>query len=151
MDPTTCTSSGGRVRASRARSESQKPPVKTPKETRKNSNNVFTPLGGIEKVLEYRPGSDGRVELRRVTASAEGPIEHVQVRIRNKERERERKMLFATMYGSFPPRSLSQHHPLFPLPHQSALNLGWNSTEEGPHGVPTPPRRPACDYAARRR
>lgn len=39
------------------------------------------PLGtGIEKVLEYRTVRNGRsVELRRVTPSAQGPVEHIQV------------------------------------------------------------------------
>ncbi len=41
------------------------------------------PLGGIEKVLEYRPVPNGRgaVELRRMTPSAAGPVEHIQGRI----------------------------------------------------------------------
>ena len=38
------------------------------------------PLGNIEKVLEYRTILNGKsVELRRVTASIEGPVEHLQV------------------------------------------------------------------------
>ena len=38
------------------------------------------PLGGIEKVIEYRPVPNGHgIELRRVTASADGPVEHIQV------------------------------------------------------------------------
>ena len=38
------------------------------------------PLGNIEKVLEYRTLLNGKsVELRRVTASVEGPVEHLQV------------------------------------------------------------------------
>ena len=38
------------------------------------------PLGNIEKVLEYRTILNGKsVELRRVTASVEGPVEHLQV------------------------------------------------------------------------
>ena len=38
------------------------------------------PLGNIEKVLEYRTILNGEsVELRRVTASVEGPVEHLQV------------------------------------------------------------------------
>lgn len=38
------------------------------------------PLGGLEKVIEYRPVPNGHgIELRRVTASADGPVEHIQV------------------------------------------------------------------------
>ena len=38
------------------------------------------PLGGLEKVIEYRTVPNGNgVELRRVTPSADGPVEHVQV------------------------------------------------------------------------
>ena len=39
------------------------------------------PMGGIEKVIEYRavPNSGGSVELRRVTPSADGPVEHIDV------------------------------------------------------------------------
>jgi len=39
------------------------------------------PMGGIEKVIEYRqvPNSGGSVELRRVTPSVDGPIEHIDV------------------------------------------------------------------------
>lgn len=38
------------------------------------------PLGGLEKVIEYRPVPNGHgIELRRVTASADGPVEHRQV------------------------------------------------------------------------
>ena len=38
------------------------------------------PLGGIEKVIEYRPVPNGHgIELRRVTASVDGPVEHIQV------------------------------------------------------------------------
>ena len=38
------------------------------------------PLGGLEKVIEYRPVPNGHgIELRRLTASADGPIEHIQV------------------------------------------------------------------------
>ena len=38
------------------------------------------PLGNIEKVIEYRTILNGQsVELRRVTASVEGPVEHLQV------------------------------------------------------------------------
>ncbi len=40
------------------------------------------PLGGIEKVVEYRPVPNGKgaVGLRRVTPSAAGPVEHIQAR-----------------------------------------------------------------------
>ena len=39
------------------------------------------PLGGLEKVIEYRPVQNGHgIELRRITASKEGPVEHIQVR-----------------------------------------------------------------------
>ena len=38
------------------------------------------PLGGLEKVIEYRPVPNGHgIELRRITASKEGPVEHIQV------------------------------------------------------------------------
>ena len=38
------------------------------------------PLGGLEKVIEYRPVQNGHgIELRRITASKEGPVEHIQV------------------------------------------------------------------------
>ncbi len=38
-------------------------------------------MGGIEKVLEYRPVPNGKgaIELRRIAASADGPVEHRQV------------------------------------------------------------------------
>ena len=38
-------------------------------------------MGGIEKVIEYRtvPNSGGSVELRRVTPSVDGPVEHIDV------------------------------------------------------------------------
>ena len=38
------------------------------------------PLGGLEKVIEYRPVQNGHgIELRRLTASKDGPVEHIQV------------------------------------------------------------------------
>lgn len=38
------------------------------------------PVGGLEKVIEYRPVPNGHgIELRRVTASMDGPVEHIQV------------------------------------------------------------------------
>ena len=38
------------------------------------------PLGGLEKVIEYRTVPNGQsIELRRLTASSEGPVEHIQV------------------------------------------------------------------------
>jgi hypothetical protein len=38
-------------------------------------------MGGIEKVIEYRtvPNGGGSVELRRITPSVDGPVEHIDV------------------------------------------------------------------------
>ena len=36
-------------------------------------------MGGIEKVIEYRPVTNGSLELRRITPSADGPVEHIDV------------------------------------------------------------------------
>lgn len=35
--------------------------------------------GGIEKLAEYRNVSNGQVEVRRITSSLDGPVEHIQV------------------------------------------------------------------------
>eukprot|EP00094_Tigriopus_californicus_P001551 TCALIF_01499-PA protein Name:"Protein of unknown function" AED:0.20 eAED:0.04 QI:0/0.66/0.25/1/0.66/0.5/4/0/619 len=35
--------------------------------------------GGIEKLAEYRNVSNGQVEVRRITPSLDGPVEHIQV------------------------------------------------------------------------
>ena len=60
------------------------PPAPTPRGTSRRSQRLNNPsrsrpMGGIEKVIEYRPVTNGSVELRRITPSADGPVEHIDV------------------------------------------------------------------------
>ena len=59
-------------------------PAPTPRGTTRRSQRLSNPsrsrpMGGIEKVIEYRPVTNGSVELRRITPSADGPVEHIDV------------------------------------------------------------------------